>query len=504
MACLAPLGVCTLLPWAANLARAQEAPPDAPVFTQVSQTPGDATIIRYRLEGVDVEGNSKTRKSTLVDLIDLEPGATVDVDDPRFEELRWRLLGTGWFRDVQLALKRGKKPGSVRLVVRVKERNTIVIKRVALGVSEGVKNTADVHPDLVPYLGIEALEGNFLGSGTALSLATVVSSPQQGVRLEIDQPGVLGKGTALRSFLFFNNARDFFGDDDTKVSIRCPAGTTQADCPESVLAKNAVVLYRRYGLGTEARRYFGQSFALKLGWRFEMVDVYAKPDAASEKLGTRTVPIDFSIDDGMSHVSMLNLGLSYDTRDAAVFTRRGWLVTGDADLSSIIIGSGYGFSKYQASLRKWFPLASKHVLRVGAFAGAIVGRAPFFYKFYPADLTELIPARMLGLNLDRRAPPNILGTSIGEMRQENLAARLDTEYAVALHRGEHGIYGVDAYLGAGLFSLGSMQHIRTGIPGYTGFEAIPLGLTFDIGAVIDTDIGVFRLGLSTLFGFVRW
>jgi outer membrane protein insertion porin family len=154
-------------------------------------------------------------------------------------------------------------------------------------------------------------------------------------------------------------------------------------------------------------------------------------------------------------------------------------------------------------LRRWFLLPNGHVLRLGGFVGVITGRAPFFYKFYPADLTELIPARMLGLNLDRRPPPNIFQTSIGEMRQQNLAARIDTEYAVPLFRGEEGIYNIDAYFGAGLFGLAEAQDLRAGIPGYDGLSKWPIGLTFDLGATMDTNIGVFRIGLSTLFGFVR-
>ena len=60
--------------------------------SRAQDVPNDATrLIRYQLEGVDVEGYSKTRPSTVRRLLGLNRGAVVDVDDPRMEQLRWKL-----------------------------------------------------------------------------------------------------------------------------------------------------------------------------------------------------------------------------------------------------------------------------------------------------------------------------------------------------------------------------------------------------------------------------
>ena len=61
-------------------------------------------------------------------------------NDPELELTRFRLLGTGFFRDVQLSLRRGTQRGYVVLVVDVVERNTLVVNDVWLGLS------ADVDP----------------------------------------------------------------------------------------------------------------------------------------------------------------------------------------------------------------------------------------------------------------------------------------------------------------------------------------------------------------------
>lgn len=465
--------------------------------------------IRYALESIQVRGNNKTLSSVVRGFVGLERGDILDVEDSRIEAIRWTLLGTGWFRDVKLRLERGSERGWVVLVIEVRERNTLVIQQLGAGLSEGVSTSEDTTADLEPYAGVELAETNFLGRGQTLSLATVVSAPQQGIRMRFQDPFFMHSAYALRLEGMFNHARDFFGDDDTRVSIACPADESPENCPEEVLAKNAVVLYRRYGVSVGSGRALGQSTQLTLDWHGEVVDVPVMPDAASEQRGSRTVPIDFSIEEGLSRLSMLQFGLVYDRRDEPNLTTSGWLLNFRTDVGGAIVGSDYDFLRLQLLMRHWEPLAPKHVIRFGAFMGVIFGRAPFFYRFYASDLSDLIPSRMLELNLDRRPPPNLFkhlgvenGTAVQEMRSEEAAGRLDVEYAFALRRSATGIYAIDAYLGAGVYALTDLNELRVAIPGYEGFSQYPIDLTFDLGIRMDTDVGLFQIGFSNIIGFV--
>jgi len=142
------------------------------------------------------------------------------------------------------------------------------------------------------------------------------------------------------------------------------------------------------------------------------------------------------------------------------------------------------------------------VLSLGAFAGTVVGRAPFFYRFYAADLSDLLPSRVLELNLDHRRTHNLLGTSIIEHDKAELAGRIDFEYQLPLHRGGGAVRGVDAFAGAGLFVLTDREALRTGIEGYDGFAVMPLDLTFDLGVQADTSIGLFKVGVSSFIAFL--
>jgi outer membrane protein insertion porin family len=226
------------------------------------------------------------------------------------------------------------------------------------------------------------------------------------------------------------------------------------------------------------------------------------PAAASTSLGREIVPIDFNIESGESAVSSLRFGLIFDRRDHPALTTRGTLASFYGRVASGLLGSSYDFVRIEGSVRHWFPLPWHHVLSLGAFVGTAFGAPPFFYEFYPADLSDLLPSRVLELNLDHRGPLDLLGTSIAEMDMEDIAARLDLEYQLPLHRGGGIFRGVDAYAGVGLYMLARSQDLRVAIPGYEGASRIPVDLTFDIGLQADTEIGLMRLGFSSFVGFM--
>jgi hypothetical protein len=213
-------------------------------------------------------------------------------------------------------------------------------------------------------------------------------------------------------------------------------------------------------------------------------------------------PIDFHIDDGTSYVSSLHLGLIFDRRDDPALPSQGQLLRFDARIGTGLLGSTYDFARLEAAARHYQPLPWGHVVSLGAYVGTVFGRAPFFYRFYAADLSDLLPSRALELNLDYRHTHNLLGTSIREFDKEDLAARIDFEYELPLHRGGGDIRGIDAYAGAGLFLLADRWALRAGLPGYEGFARIPVDLTFDLGIQADTAIGVFKVGFSSLIGFL--
>ncbi|MGB0680737.1 MAG: BamA/TamA family outer membrane protein [Polyangiales bacterium] len=455
---------------------------------------------RYRIARIQVHGARRTQARTILGRIPLRVDDALTVADPMLEECRWRLLGTGWFRDVRLELGRGNVRGTVVLHIHVRERNTLVIEELQAGVAQGIQGTTDTSSDLEPYGGIAIAERNFLGLGQRLALHGVASQAQQGLRLSYTAPHLRASPYGLRTRFQFNHGREFFGNDP-QVSIACaPVGTL---CPDEILARNAVVFYKRYAWSLGTERHVGHNTHYGLDWQADVVSAGALPDAASEGRGGSVRPLDFAIDPGRSFVSMLSLHLRYDHRDRPVLTGVGNLLQARADLAGRPLGSDYDFIRVQADYHQWWPLPwSGQSLRFGIFAGALGGRAPFFYKFYAADLSDLIPSRALGMTMDRRAPPDLLSTSIAALRAEELAGRVDLEYAILLKGRRGALPALQAYANLGLYALGDAQSRATLTAEHGGLQRLPVDLTFDIGLRFETHLGYFQLGFSTLLGFI--
>lgn len=270
-------------------------------------------------------------------------------------------------------------------------------------------------------------------------------------------------------------------------------------------ARNAIVDYFRGGgsIGTaipvsSELRFFAR-------WELEAIHVLNRPAAASELLGTEVVPIDFAVHDGTSEVSRIELSVQLDTRDDPAITRRGLFVSGEVDLSSALIGSSYDYFRGELLVRDWIPLPGwDHSLRLSFFGAAALGDVPFFSQIYAADLSDLIPNRMLEMNLDHRGPPNLFRNAIRELRFAHLGARLDFEYAVRIFGGDPVLRSGFIYANVGVYVLAQPSFFTRPIAGYTGIDAFPWDLTFDLGLRFDTPIGVFAVGFSSLLGFISF
>ncbi|HJL05001.1 MAG TPA: BamA/TamA family outer membrane protein [Polyangiaceae bacterium LLY-WYZ-15_(1-7)] len=461
---------------------------------------GSELRVRYFLERVEIRGNERTRGRVIRSYVPFEPGEVLDPEDEDLEAIRWRLRGTGWFDRVRLRLEPGARRGWVVLVITVEERNTIVLSGLTFGISEGLNNSEDTSTDVVPYVGATLTETNLFGSGARLSLGALGSPRAWGFELDFEHPRLLPRDYSLRVRPFYHRARQYFGNDPL-ISQECPDDVE--GCAEELEARNAVVFYQRGGLLLGTGHDLGAVTRLTLAWQGEVIHLRSRPEAASESRGgLAPSPIDFTLHDRVSYLSSIQVGLSFDKRDDPAMTTRGVLARFGADLSHNLLGSDYDFVRFQLLFRAWQPLPWGHTLRFNLFAGAVFGEAPFFYQFQIADLTDLIPGRMLDMQLDRRAAPDLLGTAISVMRTEELAGRLDLQYELPLYRSRSGIRAVNGYLNVGVLFLADPRDLEVALPAYRGASRAPLDLTFDIGLRMDTRVGVFQFGFSTVLGLV--
>ncbi len=441
--------------------------------------------LKYTLEGIEVRGNTKTLARVVLRYIPFRAGDVLDVNDPELELTRFRLLGTGFFRDAQLSLRRGTQRGYVVLVVDVSERNTLIVDDLWLGLSADVDPNGAAKP-LTAYGGASVTETNLAGTGIALGGAFAVADSQLALRARLSDPQFARSNWIAEAELLYNNARDFFGLEDVLV-----AG------PQDY----AVLQYKRFGARLGFGHDLGISSQIFFDYRLEKIDARV-PDAASDHRGLDIEPIDFMLIDGSSVLSTLRATVVNDTRDEPILPTRGHLLTSSVDASLTPLGSDYPYAKVVAHGSQWFQLPWGHVIGLDAFVGGIFGNAPLFERFYVGDLTDLLPDRVLDLNFDRRPAPNYLNTDIVEIRYGNYAAKLDAEYRVPIYRGTRSIYGVDLFGSFGVFGLANEEDFVARARGYQGFGSVPIGLTFNAGLRIDTQAGGFVIGLSNLIGLI--
>ena len=447
--------------------------------------------VRYTLEGVEVRGNTRTRSHVVLRYVPFKQGDVFDVDDPEVELSRYRLLGTGFFRDVQFSLRKGSMRGLVVLVIDVIERNTIVLNDVRMGISADADTHGNRRP-LTAYAGLDVAETNLLGTGITLGSAMARAQDQFALRVRFLDPAFLGSSWMTSGTLLYNDARDFFGN--AQVLRDDPIGTSSS--------QSAVVSYKRFGGSLGVGRDLSIATQFWLNYRLESLDA-SYPLEASHLRGFLTEPIDFDIVRGRSVLSTLRATLDYDTRDHPFLPTRGWRASITAEVGLLPAASDYEYQRAEVQASRWWHLPwHDHVLRLELFAGAISGNAPFFEQYYVGDFSDFLPSRVLGVNFDRRPPPNFLGTDIVEVRYGDYAFKLASEYRIPLFRGHRSIYGIDFFGSAGIYGVASSRDITNPPTGYSGLSQIPLDLTGNLGFRMDTSAGGFVFAFSNALGFV--
>jgi outer membrane protein assembly factor BamA len=182
---------------------------------------------------------------------------------------------------------------------------------------------------------------------------------------------------------------------------------------------------------------------------------------------------------------------------------RGWFTQFTAEAGLKALGSDYDYQRFDVQASGWWRLPiAQHVLRLELFAGTISGDAPFFEQYYVGDFSDFLPGRLLGMNVDRRPPPNFLNTQIVEVRYGKYAAKLGGEYRIPLYRGYRSVFGIDLFASAGVYAVASQREIDQPAPGYTSFAKVPIDLTANLGLRMDTSAGGFTFAFSNVLGFI--
>ena len=461
--------------------------PEVSDSTEASEGAAEKTV--YTLEGVDIRGNERTLSRVISALLPWSPGDRLDPEDRRLLRARYRLLATGYFRDVELSLRRGSRRGRVILVVAVRERNTLLVESLVAGV--GAREGADGRATpLGPFAGLELVESNLGGTGVLFGAAAAVAHDQHALRLRFGERGLLATGLELEASFVTARHEEAFGRDH--VLISSPAGT--------LTASRAIYDYGRIGGSLSAATRLDADWTVQGTYRIERLDAPRGPTFASEIIDGERTPIDLHLLPRASTLGVLGASAVYDSRDTPIAPSRGILARIGADVSATATGSDYPYAKVEGRIARWLSMPWRgDALRIDVQGGVVTGSAPLLERFYVSDLSDLLPDRILGLTVDQRSSPNLLGTRIVDRRWGTVAARLGADYTFRLYRGGSSVETVDLYLGAGVYYLDEpSQLLARSTPRRD--RTLPIDLTFDAGVRVVTNVGVFGFGLSNWLG----
>ena len=442
----------------------------------------DRIVPTYLIEAVRVQGNDKTRDWVILHALLVGPGEQLSVDDPRFEISRLRVLGLGFFADVRLELKKGSSRGRVILVVKVVERNTIVLTDVFFGSSEAT----------TLWGGLGLAETNLLGRGISLSGAFVLGSApevdlagvQQSYLLQVGATRIGGTSLSITTSLGVVDGSDFFRR----------SGTAHSADPTDFLS----IRYQRVGGSVNMGFDLARMVRMYVDYRVEYIHADLPGGAVLTRPGGTTSPMDFGVKDGGSTLSILELSLEWDNRSDPVLPHRGTLLSVSADFSSALMGSGYEFFKLRGLVKHYIPVKWGHVLSMQVVGGVLFGDAPFFEKFFVGDFNDLVPSRNLRLNFSTLPSRDIFNTSIDSKRYEEFALRASLEYIIPWFRGGRFFFSGDFFVNAGVLMLTSKEELRVRDQDLSA--SIPVDLTLNAGLRLDTYIGVFSLTIGNALG----
>ncbi len=439
------------------------------------------------IEDIQIAGNRSTSTRLIERSLPFRRGDQLRVSDPRLARARWKLLALGYFREVDLALRRGTRHGQVIVAVVVAERGTVALNRLWFG-------TSAVAPW---WLGADVGDRNFLGSGLALgggaayasAGAIVGARPQWAGELRMSAPALGGTRWGAHGAISGQH-----GSEPYRVSG--PPGSGDADDLRAFG-------YRRLGVRGGPAYTLSSLSSVVADLRVEAIDA-AVPIAPTRRLPDgRVTAIDLGLRRGDSRVVSVGLGYTRDNRPDPALPHQGTRVEVVGELGTSLLGGSYDFAVLLGRYDRFWPLTHKSALGLRLAGGTVIGDAPRFDRIHIGDVDRMLAPRVMGMTTALTAPLDLLGTDNADTVYGEVGGSVTVEYVYQWWRRPHRIYGGDLFVAAGVWTLATTDELRLRDRG--AFAALPVDLMLDVGLRIDTEIGVFEFALANALGRVpRW
>ena len=428
---------------------------------------------RYIVESIEVRGNDKTRGRLVISYIPLKPGETLD--EEKVEIGRIRLLSLGYFRDVRMVLEKGSERGRVKLVVEVKERNTIIIDDLFMGYSQ-------TNPF---WGGLGMSDINFLGRGLMLSGAFVASEHQHAFRLGLYWPRIFNSKVNAGIQGIFSSGRE--------MALASRIQDSPIDGCDDFSDFDQTLSYLRAGGIVTAGFQVDRANRISFDLHVEHIDADINEPEDDNGNSCDNYPFAGYLApgrNGHSTLSSFTFRFERDTRDDFFLPTSGMYLAISIELATRILGSDYEFSKYMIQYEHSFPMWLDHAIRFSVVGGLIqdVGTwgSPFFSRFYIGDHALFL--------VNKYSLPRNLELNFSEVTDYgDLLASFNIEYDIPLWSTGDFFYRGYTYFAVNFSYITKAEFLA--IPDeWSGRPKRPVSL--DLGFKFDTPIGLFTLSLG--------
>jgi outer membrane protein insertion porin family len=252
--------------------------------------------VQSYLEHINISGNTRTKDKVIRREVAVAPGDVFNM--VRVDASKQRLNNLNYFSKVETYPQPTLIPGRQDLNIQVEEKKT------------GSLNFGAGFSSIDNLLGFaEITQGNFditnwprlTGGGQKFRLRVQYGSSRKDFVLALTEPYFLDYKVSLGGEVFYRDA--------SFVS--------------------SVYQERRYGFDLNSRKALNQFTFARLGYRIESVDIHDVSNDASEAIQKEA---------GEKLKSQISAGLTYDTRDSLMLTRKGHRV----DLQTYVSGGPLG------------------------------------------------------------------------------------------------------------------------------------------------------------------
>ncbi|MGF1510872.1 MAG: BamA/TamA family outer membrane protein [Myxococcota bacterium] len=401
------------------------------------------------VESVDIRGNRRTRVGVIRRRLLLGEGDLVD--DVLIQASRLRLLGTGFFKEVEFRLERGSQRGRVILVVTVEERNTLVVDQLYLGTSRVS----------AAFGGLGVADTNFLGQGVTLGGTFAVGNDRQALELRTFVPSLADTALQLSASAIFLRGAELVNSDES-------------DGPQ--------LTYQRVGGSLGIGLGVGPSQRVSLIYRLELVNVDQLPNLEpGDIIQAPSILFDDSV------LSTISVAYERDTRDDPFLPLSGSRALLSVEIGTSLIGSDYEFSKYYGEVTQAFQPYPRHSLLLRASGGLIQGQTPFFNQFFIGDHTYFA--------FGRDSLPRAVQLNFSESNDyDDILIAGGVEYALPILEDKGFIYRIYIYGGIEAVATASLDETQEDPTGRGTGGFFPM--SFDVGLKMDTLIGTFTFSTA--------